>query len=377
MRLPTYSDLIPEQRAVSNVPLDQDLFVAGPPGSGKTVLAIRRTKGIADLVGRGGVVLLTFNRMLRRLVELLFREETQAQAGLPPISQLNTTTMHSLVGDDYKRRTGDLPPYFGNDEYDYRWAEMTTRLAGHVGEHCFQHLVIDEGQDLPPEFYAYARQFIAPRLSVFADELQAITARRSTLTQIRDEAGLSNPLLLTVNHRNTTPIARFAEHFHTGRLPHASVRNNNPNARRVVYRRFSLAHTAQLIKRWFEAQGGTVGVIVKSNNTAAAMLRHLHDLLPSNPATRLDWYTHQQKNENGINLLSPGITLLNAQSVKGQEFDAVFVLEVDRFLPCNTPRDRRVMYMICTRACRALFLCSEQPLSSNALTALPTNLVDR
>ena len=55
-------------------------------------------------------------------------------------------------------------------------------------------------------------------------------------------------------------------------------------------------------------------------------------------------------------MLAPGVTMLNKKSVKGQEFDTVFVLEVDDFLPCTAETERRALYMMCTRARDNLFL---------------------
>lgn len=42
--------------------------------------------------------------------------------------------------------------------------------------------------------------------------------------------------------------------------------------------------------------------------------------------------------------------MLNKESVKGQEFDSVFVLELEAFIPGTNDTMRRVMYMLCARA---------------------------
>ncbi len=67
-------------------------------------------------------------------------------------------------------------------------------------------------------------------------------------------------------------------------------------------------------------------------------------------------YDFEKKNDTRIDLLAPGVTILNKESVKGQEFDTAFVLELDEFLPCMTEAERRAMYMMCTRAKDSLFL---------------------
>ena len=56
VRLPTYEDIArdEEQLGVYETPFDESLFVAGPPGSGKTVLAVHRARMLARCRYRGG-----------------------------------------------------------------------------------------------------------------------------------------------------------------------------------------------------------------------------------------------------------------------------------------------------------------------------------
>ena len=74
MRLPTYEEIArdEQQLEVYETPFEESLFAVGPPGSGKTVLAIHRAHMLAsaDLE----VVLITYNRMLRRLIAQLTEE---------------------------------------------------------------------------------------------------------------------------------------------------------------------------------------------------------------------------------------------------------------------------------------------------------------
>ena len=53
---------------------------------------------------------------------------------------------------------------------------------------------------------------------------------------------------------------------------------------------------------------------------------------------------------------APGITILNVQSIKGQEFDTVFIMEVDDLLREAGEANKRKMYMLCARARDNLFL---------------------
>ena len=254
------------------------------------------------------------------------------------------------------------------DSYSYDWDSMSSCLDEAEERPNRSHLVVDEGQDLPQRFFEYASRCVSDTITVFADDDQALNEQRTTLEQIKTAAGLADPILLRRNHRNTPEIARLAEHFHTGRLPAATVvRSSSKELPRLV-RSGSLHSTAGLISNWCNTRGGSIGVIVKWNGTG----RNLHgELTRRLPQKRVDIYTGRNQNEDSIEMLEPGVTILNKESVKGQEFDAVFILELEEFIPCGNDVERRAMYMMCTRARDQLFLVHDGPLSEGARADLP------
>lgn len=360
MRLPTWDEIqsVGEQRDVLEYPLDRSLFVAGPPGSGKTVLAVYRAQMAATLMPdeeKSPVEIVTFNRMLRRLLDML--KETE----------LLVRTMHSFVWHDYQRRTGERPPKQPHDSHSHDWDSMSSCLEETQERPNRSHLVVDEGQDLPRGFFEYASRYVSDTITVFADDDQALNNQRTTLEQIRAAADLADPIILRRNHRNTPEIARLAEHFHTGRLPAATVVRSSLKELPRLVRSGSLHSTAGLVTNWCNTRGGNIGVIVNRNETG----RNLYDNLCQRlPKRRVDFYSNREKNEESIDLLEPGVTILNKASAKGQEFDAVFILELEAFIPCTTDVERRAMYMMCTRARDHLFLVHER-LSVRAEAALP------
>ncbi len=360
MRLPTWDEIqsVGEQRDVLEYPLDRSLFVVGPPGSGKTVLAVYRAQMAAALAldeTESSVEIVTFNRMLRRLLDML--KETE----------LLVRTMHSFVWHDYQRRTGKRPPKQPHDSHSHDWDSMSSCLEETQERPNRSHLVVDEGQDLPRGFFEYASRYVSDTITVFADDDQALSERRTTLVQIKTAAGLDDPVILSRNHRNTPEIARLAEHFHTGHLPAAAVVRSSLKELPRLVRSDGLHSTAGLISNWCNTRGGSIGVIVNRNDTG----KGLHgDLSRRLPQKRIDIYSNKAQNEDSIEMLEPGVTILNKESVKGQEFDAVFILELEEFIPCTTDVKRRAMYMMCTRARDHLFLVHER-LSARAATALP------
>jgi len=117
----------------------------------------------------------------------------------------------------------------------------------------------------------------------------------------------------------------------------------------------------------------SIGVIVDQNPTGKEIHKLLRDRLPE---SRINVYSNTDQNENSIDVRQPGVTVLNRKSVKGQEFDTVFILELECFIPCRSNAEHRAMYMICTRARDRLFLVhGPGPLSRQAGKSLPDSTI--
>ena len=165
MKLPKLDDLIPEQTDVYIHAENKDLFVAGPPGSGKTTLAVLRGNYLRN---HGlSVLLITRNRMLAALGRDLGD------------GTLDTSTMHSAVASAYYSRfKQNIPKAWG--PYDFDWNKALATYAANKANPSYDHLVIDEGQNLPPEFFSWAKQYGGKTLTVFADEDQTTDSHRSS-----------------------------------------------------------------------------------------------------------------------------------------------------------------------------------------------------
>ncbi len=343
VRLPTYEEIAGDEKQleVYETGLDESLFVVGPPGSGKTVLAVHRAQILA---GAGKPPLLvTYNRMLRRLIAELTK------------GQVDARTMHSFVSRHYREQADVQAPSLEDDGYDYDWDRMFSTLEKRGVVPGPIHVIVDEAQDLPRSFFRYLRDFVASAVTVFADEDQALRADRSTLHDIQTAGGFGDPVLLSVNHRNTPEIARVAEFFHAGEAPVPEVkrRRSGELPRVMAYR---MESATVLIANWYNTRGGRVGVAVVHNGTGECLYSRLSDRLS---AETVRIYTTDRKNENKIGLLKRGITILNVGSIKGQEFDTVFVMEIGKLLLHSNAVNQRRMYMLCARARDNLFLMHE------------------
>ena len=90
------------------------------------------------------------------------------------------------------------------------------------------HLIVDEGQDFPPDFYSMLSMLMdfgftslkpeqRPAVTVLADENQRLTLKKnSTIKDIVERLKVpeQSRYLLEENFRNTEPIAKAAAHFY-------------------------------------------------------------------------------------------------------------------------------------------------------------------
>ena len=67
MRLPSYQELSKEQDEINDLPLDGNWLVTGPPGTGKTVMALYRTEMLDEQDRK--VLVLMWSRLLKMYVQ--------------------------------------------------------------------------------------------------------------------------------------------------------------------------------------------------------------------------------------------------------------------------------------------------------------------
>ncbi|WP_331452428.1 hypothetical protein [Streptomyces sp. SS162] len=334
-----HSDLTPAQRdCLDALPLTGNHLVSGPPGSGKSVLAAHRAVHLA-LTGRP-TLLLSRSNLLRQLLR-----DTLGGLAVPG-TPVEASTAHLWV----YRRFGREAPRTEDGWFD--WTALIRRAAGAVGETdtAAPHLVVDEGQDLPPGFYRLVR-LAAASVTVFADECQRLTETNSTLTEIAGALGRSTGRVEIVgNHRNTREIATLAEHFRTGGIrPGIPFRSGAlPELRHYSTTRDVADDIARLAAH---NPRDRVGVIVNSARTATDLMRRLERAgLAREP--QLYSSAASSGRYRDLDLARPGVVIVHRASAKGLDFDTVVIAdaEADSGADPTAATLRMAYYVMITRA---------------------------
>jgi DNA helicase IV len=322
MQLPSYQELSEEQDEVYDLPLDGNWLVTGPPGTGKTVMALYRAKLLND---QGRQVLL-------QMYNVILRQYIQQAAGELGLTQNKIRNWHSWFKGYWIQNFGSPPPYLGRDVFDFDWDQIFETLGREgIPRESPDSMIIDEGQDLSKNFYLFADK-LTDHLTVFADEDQGIHPKiGSTVEEIRAYAKIGGSYRLATNYRNTKQIAQFASHFYTGPregLPELPRREGpEPAVRQVADWKESVDRIAARLANFSDE---SIGVFLHKKSWVEKFAEELQDRDGIDP-DQVQVYWSKKEDPFQIDYDALGALVTFAKNAKGQEFDTVFVCEIQRW----------------------------------------------
>lgn len=431
MRLPNARQISEEQQDIfEDAPMDGSILVSGPPGTGKTVIAFLRAHLLAKK--KQDVTVLMFNRVLRRYTEnvaedsessvhsktmhswfpdwwrahcirnpeventlLIEEDRAYVNCSFEQKDQLKKaggkweSKMHNLFTnrkgmwyvplerynaepETYRQWTGSSyePPEI--ERWHYNWQNIQDMYFDLEEEEMIDwgHLIIDEAQDLEPEFYVFlrmaARQMENGALTILADENQRLEEHRhSSLAQIRESLKLINKpdreFKLTKNFRNTKQIAKVARHFYVGLetgVPDLPDREGN---KPLLIIKHNTDQQIEYICNYLQHRGALeVGIILDRDSDREYFDKRLSELLENYRVQ-----TYSSRDPGGSEKLvfdqQGVVTVLHRKSCKGLEFDVIFVPQLQGFSVEDTDLAtfKMNLYVICSRArSELIFLCN-------------------
>jgi len=359
VRLPTYQDLSKEQDKINNLPLEASHVVVGPPGTGKTVMALYRAQMLSEEGAKA--VLLMYSRLLSQYTQSAV-EELNIEG--------KVKTFHAWFGGFWLRHYRTRSPQV--EPYKFDWGEIIqTLLMRPLKPGTLPHLIVDEGQDLSREFFALARH-VSRHITVFCDENQRLTEENTTVEEIQRALCVERVHLLTRNYRNTKEIARLAAHFYTG-LPSGIPKTPTRSGEKPAMLKFgSLHETVEYIARYERNHDDLqIAVLTPNNKLRTKFVNRLVNKTV-NPVQ-----TFYSGCKEPVDFDQAGITVVNYQSAKGLEFDTVFIPELQA-MPYDfaKPETKMMFYVLLSRAREELYLTYSGGERPACLSAFPQDHLD-
>lgn len=357
MRLPKRAELSEEQEDfLMEAPLDTSVICVGPPGTGKTVLALYRAAFLEKKSKRTQLVM--YSKLLSRYVERSLRELE---------INVDTKTWHSWVYSHWKKGNGRFNiPQSSRYTPDFDKAiKLITQDKPLKPEALYwEHLIIDEGQDFPKGFYLYLMVIMSkkvivkgrptPVVTVFADENQRMEeGKNSTINEIKAYLPGAKLYTVTENYRNTAPIARLASYFYVGMSTGIPKIPEHRKGQVPLVRGFdTIESEMQSIVRWlYNNEDLSVGVIVANTRVQSRVVKAIMPIAKEK-GLKVQEYRSRDKLDT-VDFYSKGsITILCDKSCKGLEFDAVFIPQLEDYQHDGINEDffRMKMYVMISRA---------------------------
>lgn len=391
LNLPQYTQLDDDQKKVYTLPMSGRNLISGPPGTGKSVIAIHRAAAMAK---KGKLpTILMFNKLLqlwtakaleeagkmaalnKSAVEKLQSKTSEAwfkqwfletfgvtaptvDVAINPSGRMPTKYNGKCEVCDQATREGqDLAVRYGAGRWlpvheaclivlNEKKSESAYKPIDYQG--CVQiaepqmesalkkaagiNVLIDEGQDLPNSAYVLLSEF-CESLTVYLDSAQTITEHKSTEEEIIGILGIEEDRrqILKKNYRNGKEVHQLAEKFRPGHMVvgESPQRKCSDKPKLIGFgsRDEESAWIATLAKNFSNL---SLGVFVRTKKRRDAIAKALSD-----KNIMFQIYNPDVRGQS-FDPCKKGITLATQNNAKGLEFDIVVVAGLDEW-PSEIP----------------------------------------
>jgi DNA helicase-2/ATP-dependent DNA helicase PcrA len=382
--LPRIQDLSKDQERIHYLPDDGRYLVVGGPGTGKSVVCLLRARLMTKK--RLKYIFLVFNKVLKA-------------ASLQLSPQILINTYLSWFKNVFQLLAARKPPQINPDDINsIDWNTCIDKLIDLYDENQtrssgYDAVIVDEGQDMPKEFYLAIMAAGVADIFVAADQNQQITQHNSNRQDLQNALGVdvNDVIELRINYRNTYPVARFACCFYPD--DPASPKLDLPEQKPSLDIPMLIAYgkncrlgfeevIARILLRVDRNPRELIGVITWSDKTREKYVNHFNQVNQSLPhdngpiavqtySSKTDSQTNKKMLAN-LQFDQGGVMVFNANSCKGLEFDTVFIADIHEF-PCRADTDsaKRRFYVMASRARERLFLLRDAQRHCPMETILP------
>ena len=347
--LPKLVDLTDDQLTILNAAYDKNMIVGGPPGTGKSVLAIYRAADLSNK--RRKTLLLVYNRPLKFYI-------STAVDSLHITTEVST--YHAWLNEMYKNVIQKNAPKW-NFDWDFNAVCEDFKRLGTI----YDDIIIDEAQDFPIELIK-ALTYVGKHISCFMDVKQRIfSSRHASYADIATTLGIRTMYTLSDNFRNTEEIFNFAKLYNSEIDDDIlTMRNGEKPLFAKVNSLDQVYETIQNIVDNNPAR--TIGVFTNYGKQEEVS-DSIRKLVGSKVSVRA--YDGNSANSNlwKINFDNNGVFVLSTGTMKGLEFDVVVIPRVDGLKRKKDKElDSNTFYVAATRASEDLYCFYETDQQSSS-----------
>ncbi|NMM12070.1 MAG: ATP-binding domain-containing protein [Rhodoferax sp.] len=397
-RLPDKTTM--EQDFALDLPETASYLLLGGPGTGKSVIALLRARRLARK--RHPHKFLAFNQLLVHASKNL-----DAKTANNLNMTIRADTWIAWFRSTWRNLVGTACPH-REHVFQIDWSAVRFQLDAKfprgvaIPKPNESYLVIDEGQDMPKDFYEILVEMGYENIFVVADFNQILhqdsnsnypdlcnalektaSLRFSASASSKERFTVEHVVQLTYNHRNSYPVAQLARSFHI-----TSPQNVPPNlplttrtAEVPVLEKYdgSEPEFLKIIRRILltadSAPTKLIGVLCPDNEVRQRYKQAFEKavLSLSNEKPRIDSYA---KDDRVLpDFAFGGIILLNAQACKGLEFDYVVIADIDQFKcwPAIEDERRMLFYVMVSRAIERVIMIQNTANPCPVSVILPTD----
>jgi DNA helicase IV len=320
-------------------------------------------------------VFLVFNHLLERASRQYFGGSLEAQR------------WEMWFRATFKRITDRSVPRNAPSDNGYRkidWDGVQGIIQNSPRQRKMLHpfLVIDEGQDMPPQFYNALIDLGFKHLFVVADQNQQIFEYNSSREQIQDCLAVDSADVFELrrNFRNRYPVARLARTFYTGdpaSLPPEIPAHDRSSAPVLYcYDGTTLSTVANYILSYAaQRHRHLIGIIAPNNTVRINYLQALRTAAMQLGSRRPRVVSFAGKYRPNVSFDESGILVINAQACKGLEFDTVVLADIDEhyFRRTDAAITRRLFFVMVARAKYKVFMFMKRGGRNDIESILPTD----
>lgn len=346
VKFPKYEQLSYEQKSVSALNFDSNNIIIGAPGTGKTIVALHRMNYLYEN-GYKNCIMLVYNRPLMYYLRTVVKE--MGWDDRFEIYTINDWVYYKLYsGSKENPVAGGIKnkPVPNIDEkenkYKINWDEVNNDFKNE-DEKLYEHIVIDEGQDIDINFYKFIVK-ISSNVTIFLDPNQSLFEDPVTLPDLLKIVNKQSYYTLTLNYRNSKNIADYTRRYAVDKSIFAESYKDGEELEilncaddiNIIFE-----NILNIVKKYDNDKD--IGIIVPSEKNqneeekrkySNAIYDYLKNNLDNNYKVTIYWNEAVNENANdnvngreNVNFEEKSIKIFNYYTVRGIDFDVVILLD--------------------------------------------------